>query len=115
MISVAEAITLVEQHVQPLGIEKVAISDVVGRILAEDIVADMDLPPFDRSQMDGFAVHAEDVAKAPVELDIVGESAAGSGWHHEMRPGQAVRIMTGARVPIGANTVQKVELTSEAN
>jgi molybdenum cofactor synthesis domain-containing protein len=75
----------------------------------------MDIPPFDRSQMDGFAIRAEDVANAPVELDLVGESAAGKGWHHELKAGQAVRIMTGAPVPQGANAVQKVELTSEAN
>jgi molybdenum cofactor synthesis domain-containing protein len=73
----------------------------------------MDLPPFDRSQMDGFALRADDVANAPVELKLVGESAAGRGWHDEMKAGEAVRIMTGARVPKGADTVQKVELTSE--
>jgi molybdenum cofactor synthesis domain-containing protein len=65
--------------------------------------------------MDGFAVRSEDVANAPVELKIVGESAAGRGWHHEMKRGEAVRIMTGAPVPQGADTVQKVELTSEHN
>src|SRR3954451_18624024 len=63
--------------------------------------------------MDGFAVRAADVAKAPVDLEIVGESAAGRGWHHELKPNEAVRIMTGAPVPIGADAVQKVELTSE--
>ena len=115
MIPVTEAISLIEQNVAPLGIEMAPIGDVVGRILAEDIVADMDLPPFDRSQMDGFAIRADDVATVPIELKIIGESAAGHGWHMEMKSGEAVRIMTGARVPRGADTVQKVELTSEAS
>ena len=115
MITISEAIDLIDQHVAALGTETVPIDHVVGRVLAEDIIADMDLPPFDRSQMDGFAVRADDVRNAPVELKIVGESSAGNGWHKEMRTGEAVRIMTGAPVPIGADTVQKVELTSEAS
>ena len=115
MIPIAEAIKLIEQNVTVLGTESVPIREIVGRILAEEIVADMDLPPFDRSQMDGFAIRADDVKSAPVELRIVGESSAGNGWHHEMRSGEAVRIMTGAPVPSGADTVQKVELTSEAD
>jgi len=65
--------------------------------------------------MDGYAVRAEDVSKTPARLGIVGESAAGSGWHHEMKAGEAVRIMTGAPVPLGADAVQQVELTHESN
>jgi molybdenum cofactor synthesis domain-containing protein len=115
MIPISEAIELIEQNVAAIGSEEVPIDHVVGRILAEDIVADMDLPPFDRSQMDGFAVRAADVKNAPAQLRIVGESSAGNGWHQKMHTGEAVRIMTGAPVPAGADTVQKVELTSEAN
>jgi molybdopterin molybdotransferase len=115
MIPISKAIELIEQNVPQLGTETVPIGEIVGRILAVDIVADTDLPPFDRSQMDGFAVRAADVENAPVELRIVGESSAGNGWHDQMQPGEAVRIMTGAPVPAGADTVQKVELTSEAN
>ncbi len=87
----------------------------MGRILAEDIIADSDLPPFDRAQMDGYAVRAADVARVPARLRIAGESAAGAGWHHEMKPGEAVRIMTGAPVPAGADAVQQVELTREVD
>ncbi len=76
-------------------------------------MADTDLPPFDRAQMDGYAVRAQDVAEAPARLRIVGESAAGKGWHHQLEEGQAVRIMTGAPVPAGADSVQQVELTHE--
>src|SRR6185503_11903589 len=91
----------------------VALSESVGRVLAADIIADTDLPPFDRAQMDGYAVRAADVANTPARLRIVGESAAGAGWHQEMNAGEAVRIMTGAPVPTGADAVQQVELTRE--
>ena len=113
MISVAEAIEIVRQQTGRLSTERVAIDQVLGRILAVDVVADSDLPPFDRSQMDGYAVRAEDVKAAPVRLRIVGESAAGRGWHNQLEEGQAVRIMTGAPVPTGADSVQQVELTHE--
>ncbi|HEX3280464.1 MAG TPA: hypothetical protein VHR36_04485, partial [Pyrinomonadaceae bacterium] len=108
MISVAEAIQIVRQQTRPLATEQVEIQHALGRVLAEDVVADSDLPPFDRSQMDGYAVRAEDVRYAPVRLRIVGESAAGRGWHQQLEEGQAVRIMTGAPVPAGADSVQQV-------
>src|SRR6186713_1444992 len=115
MISVAEATQIVRHQTPQLKSESVSLNDALARILAEDIVADTDLPPFDRSQMDGYAVRAGDVESAPASLKIVGESAAGRGWHQEMHAGQAVRIMTGAPVPIGADSVQQVELTRELN
>ena len=113
MISVAEAIQIVRRETPLLASERVALPQALGRVLAQDVVADSDLPPFDRSQMDGYAVRAEDVKSAPARLRIVGESAAGRGWHHELDEGQAVRIMTGAPVPEGADSVQQVELTHE--
>ena len=115
MIPISEAISIVLEHSPKLKVESVALSDGLGRVLAEDIVADTDLPPFDRSQMDGYAVRAADVANVPARLRIVGESAAGAGWHHEMKAGEAVRIMTGAPVPAGADAVQQVELTREVD
>ena len=113
MISVAEAIQIVRQQTRPLPSERVNLERALNRVLAEDIIADSDLPPFDRSQMDGYAVRAEDTTDAPVRLRIVGESAAGRGWHNELSAGEAVRIMTGAPVPQGADSVQQVELTHE--
>jgi molybdopterin molybdotransferase len=113
MITVTDAIQIVLQQTPLLGTESIPLSDALGRILAEDIIADTDLPPFDRAQMDGYAVRASDVANAPARLRIVGESAAGAGWHQEMKAGEAVRIMTGAPVPAGADAVQQVELTRE--
>ena len=115
MIPVSEAIRIVLQHSPRLEFEAAALGEALGRILAEDIIADSDLPPFDRAQMDGYAVRAADVAAAPARLRIVGESAAGAGWHHEMKTGEAVRIMTGAPVPKGADAVQQVELTREVD
>ncbi|HEX8709227.1 MAG TPA: gephyrin-like molybdotransferase Glp [Pyrinomonadaceae bacterium] len=113
MISVPEAIRIVLKETRALPAERVALAAARGRILAEEIIADSDLPPFDRAQMDGYAVRAEDTRALPARLRIVGESAAGRGWHEELRAGQAVRIMTGAPVPAGADSVQKVEVTSE--
>ena len=115
MIPVAEAIDIVLAQTSALPVESVAISESIGRVLAEDVIADTDLPPFDRAQMDGYAVRADDVANTPARLKIVGESAAGAGWHYEMKAGEAVRIMTGAPVPVGADAVQQVELTREMN
>src|SRR3954470_10070208 len=115
MIPIAQAIEIVLAQSSRLSAESIALAESVGRILAEDIVADTDLPPFDRAQMDGYAVRAADVANVPARLQIVGESAAGAGWHHEMKAGEAVRIMTGAPVPSGADSVQQVELTRESD
>jgi molybdenum cofactor synthesis domain-containing protein len=114
MIPIAEAIETVLCQTERLGVESVELNNSLGRILAEDIIADTDLPPFDRAQMDGYAVRANDVANPPARLRIVGESAAGRGWHHEMKAGEAVRIMTGAPVPKSADAVQQVELTRES-
>lgn len=113
MIPVTEAIRIVLAQTHALSVESVSLENARGRFLAQDIVADSDLPPFDRSQMDGYAIRAADVERTPARLKIVGESAAGRGWHTEMNAGEAVRIMTGAPVPQGADSVQQVELTRE--
>ena len=113
MITVAEAIQIIKKETCKLVPERVALTNALGRYLAEDIIADSDLPPFDRSQMDGYAVQAADTENVPARLQIVGESAAGRGWHQRMKAGEAVRIMTGAPLPAGADSVQQVELTRE--
>jgi molybdopterin molybdotransferase len=119
MISVAEAIQIVKEHTSPLQPETVPLANALGRYLAEDVIADSDLPPFNRAQMDGYAVRAAEIQDAtpdaPSRLRIAGESAAGRGWHNEMSAGEAVRIMTGAPVPRGADSVQQVELTREVD
>lgn len=114
MIPVVEAIQIVRDKTPQLNSELVSLPEARGRVLAEEIIADTDLPPFDRSQMDGYAVRAADVqAGTPARLKIVGESVAGRGWHQQMHAGEAVRIMTGAPVPAGADSVQQVELTRD--
>jgi len=115
MITVSEALKLIDREVRLLGSESVPLAECVSRVLRDDIAADTDLPPFDRSQMDGYAVVADETLSAPVRLKLVGEASAGHGWHHEMKSGEAVRIMTGAPLPSGATAVQKVELTSETD
>ncbi len=92
MISISEAKKIIQDKTFSLENETVHISNVVGRILAEDIFADMDLPPFDRSQMDGFAVRTEDVKNTPAKLRIVGESVAGLRWR-EVNGLKTVRSM----------------------
>jgi len=118
MIPVPEAIRIVEEQTPRLPADSVALASARGRVLAEDVVADTDLPPFDRALMDGYAVRAVDTEgatqDAPVRLAIIGEAAAGAGWRGgELRAGEAVRIMTGAPVPEGADSVQQVEVTRE--
>ena len=115
MIPVSEAIKIVLAQTKGLPVESVPLTHATGRVLAQEIIADSDLPPFDRAQMDGYAVRAADVASTPARLRIVGESAAGAGWHQEMKAGEGVRIMTGAPVPAGADAVQQVELTRETD
>jgi molybdopterin molybdotransferase len=115
MIPISEALKIIEREIVSLHTETIELENSIGRVLAESIKADMDLPPFDRSQMDGFAVKSDDVKNAPVKLKIIGESVAGKGFDGDLQSGEAVRIMTGARVPKGADSVQKVELTKESD
>ncbi len=84
------------------GVETVALEDGAGRVLAEAIVAERDQPPFSASAMDGYALRGTD---APVQLRIVGESAAGRGFTRALEDGEAARIFTGAPLPIGADAV----------
>ena len=78
MIPVGKAFKIIDENIEPLGSERVPLGECVGRVLAENIVADSDMPPFDRAQMDGYAVRSRDTRHVPVNLTIVGESAAGS-------------------------------------
>src|SRR5712691_7527218 len=89
--------------------------DTLGLVLAEDIAADRDVPPFRNSAMDGYAVRGDDVASAPVELRVVGEIAAGGFPDRAVASGEAMRIMTGAPMPDGADTVVRVEDTDNGD
>jgi molybdopterin molybdotransferase len=111
MITVDKALDIVLQHVEALDIETVAIDQANGRILAQDIRADIDLPPFDRARMDGYALRAKDAEVVPASLRVIGEIAAGAQFDGEVGRGEAVKIFTGAPLPNGADSVQKVEVT----
>jgi molybdopterin molybdotransferase len=105
LISIAEARERVLAAVTPLAAEPVALEEALGRVLAEDVKSDEDLPPFDSSAMDGYAV----VAGPAAELPVVDESRAGRPAERRLGPGEAIRISTGATVPDGADAVVPVE------
>ncbi len=116
VMSVEEARALFLARFEPLEPEPVALLDALGRVLAVDATSDIDVAPFDNSAMDGFALRAADLAGAspetPVALDVIAHVAAGDDVAGiEVGPGTAARIMTGAPVPAGADSVVMVERT----
>lgn len=117
-LTVAEALEKVLEAVPLLPAETIPLEQALGRILAEAVTAQDSLPPFPNSSMDGYALRAADLqgasAENPAQLHVIGEVAAGSIFAGELTPGTAVRIMTGAPVPAGANAVIPVEDTDEA-
>ncbi|USG64582.1 molybdopterin molybdotransferase MoeA [Brevibacillus ruminantium] len=116
-ISVEEAVKILLSDLETPREEQVGIYEAAGRILARDITATCDLPPFDRSPLDGFAVRAEDTAGAtvdqPVSLEVLETIAAGDVPAKTLTPGTASRIMTGAMLPQGANAVIMFEQTEQ--
>ena len=119
MISVEEALEKVLACVEVLKPERRPILDCLGQVLAEDVHSTIDIPPLDNSAMDGYALRAEDTREAtessPRYLVVVGEIAAGSMPTKEVEPGTAIRIMTGAPLPEGADAVVKFEDTDEVS
>ena len=116
MLNVEEVQERILAGIETQGPETISALDAVGRILAEDIDADMSVPPWDNSAMDGFAVRAEDIADAvatsPIILRVVADLPAGQAPDRAVGEGEAIRIMTGAPVPLGADTVVRFEDTS---
>ncbi|KAJ0072937.1 molybdopterin molybdotransferase MoeA [Bacillus altitudinis] len=114
-ISVEEAVKKVHQFQKHGQVEWVPLKNSLGRYIAEDILADHDVPAFDRSPYDGFALRAEDTKDAssehPVEFEVIDHIGAGIISAKTIGPFQAVRIMTGAKIPKGANVVIMLELT----
>jgi molybdopterin molybdotransferase len=111
MIEVEEAQRRVLAEVPVLDVEDVALADALGRVLREDVAAPEDVPQGDNSAMDGYAVRAEDVATAPVSLRVIEDLPAGKVAAKRVEAGTAIRIMTGALLPEGADAVVQVELT----
>ncbi len=117
MIRVDAALRAILAGIAPLPVVSLPILDALGLVLAEEIVASANIPPFRNSAMDGYAVRAADIAEAtranPTRLLIVGEGPAGYAPSGTVTPGTAVRIMTGAPLPPGADTVVRFEETDE--
>jgi molybdopterin molybdotransferase len=112
MLSVSEAQALVLQHARPLPPETAPLTPAaLGLVLVEDIASDLDMPPYDKAMMDGFAVRAVDLPEGKGTFPIVEEIMAGQTPRQQVGAGQASRIMTGAPVPQGADAVVMVERT----
>jgi molybdopterin molybdotransferase len=114
-LTVDEALERVLARIKPLEPAEVGLLDALGAVLVEDAIADTDVPPFRNSAMDGYAVRGVDVAGAGVRLRVVGEVAAGAVPGRAVGAGEAVRIMTGAPMPDGADTVVRVEDTDNGS
>lgn len=113
LTSVEDAKRIILEHAIPLGAEQVLLRDAVGRVLTQDLAAAASLPPFDNSAMDGYALRSSDTAAAasaqPVILQVVGEVAAGRVLDRVLGSGETVKIMTGAALPSGADSVVMLE------
>lgn len=115
MLSVGEASARILAGIHPLSVERVPLLDAAGRVLATSVSAPLTIPAWDNSAMDGYAVRASDIASAsaesPVSLRVLETIAAGAFPSHVVEPGTAIRIMTGAPMPEGADSVVRVEDT----
>ncbi len=113
MINAAEALQIILDHTSLLSTEKVPLLAALGRSIGQGIIVKEDIPPFDNSSMDGYAVAASDLQSATGEhlciLEIVGESSAGNVFSEGIKSGQTVRVMTGGMIPDGADAVVPIE------
>ena len=110
-LSVAEASRAILADIRPLPSEEVPLSAALGRVLAHDVLSPVALPPWDNASMDGYAVRAADIESTPVSLPVVATVPAGGSAPRPLAAGEAMRIMTGAPVPAGADSVIRVEDT----
>lgn len=114
MISLERALEVILHRIEPLGIEEVGLGQAYNRVLAKDVQAAIDMPPFDRSPLDGYAYCAQPTDKAPLTLDIVSEIPAGTWSEREIHLGECARIFTGSPLPKGANCVVRQEDTERS-
>lgn len=116
-ISLEQALNILMDHVTHGKTERKTLEDCLGLVLSEDVYALLDMPPFSRSAQDGYALCSKDSIGAtgenPVKLKVTGKIYAGAHLDVQVRPGEAVRIMTGAMVPVGADCVLRQEDTDE--
>jgi molybdopterin molybdotransferase len=111
MIELEEALELILTRIQPVEIERVAITDAYHRVLAQDVTSQITMPPFARSPLDGYAYRASAADPQPLRLKIVCEIPAGTWSEREIMTGEAAKIFTGAPIPPGANCVVRIEDT----
>jgi molybdopterin molybdotransferase len=111
LMPVKDALAIILKGVAPISIEKVFLTKALGRALAVPVIAKRDQPPFPASAMDGYAVKNADLANLPATLKIIGTSAAGHAFKGTLKSGAAIRILTGAPLPKGADTVVVQENT----
>ena len=105
MIEYAEALRRLVEAITPLPAESVPLTDCAGRYLAESVISPLDLPPFDNSAMDGYAIRSADTKTVPASLKLTGESRAGQPSQHVLTAGECLRISTGAMLPAGSDAV----------
>lgn len=121
MLRIEDALDIILTHTPAAANnkEEVPLADAFGRVLRQEVISDLDLPPFDRARMDGYAVRSVDVSVAtpsqPAILKEIGEAVAGQAFRGFVGVGETVRIMTGAPVPPGADSVQKIEVIHAQN
>ena len=120
MLRIEDALNLIlAQTPLPNASQEIALKESIGRVLLDPIISDIDLPPFDRARMDGYALRSADISHAstdtPACLREIGEAVAGRAFDGVVNSGEAVRIMTGAPVPEGADSVQKIEVINVNN
>lgn len=113
LLTVTQAIAILDRVPVTLRVANVPLREARGLRLAQEVRTDRDFPAFDKSQMDGYAVRCEDVAKTPIELRIVGEITAGTSTDKALEAGEAIAIMTGAPMPPGADGVVPIEETEK--
>lgn len=116
-ISLEQALDILKDYITPGKTERKSLEECLGLVLAEDVMAQLDMPPFSRSAQDGYAFRSKDSEGAskeqPVRLKVTGKIYAGDFPKKEVNPGEAIRIMTGAMIPAGADCVLRQEDTDE--
>lgn len=113
MITFEEALEAVLRHTRVLSAENIALEDSIRRILGEDIYSGIEMPPFDKAAMDGYAVNASNIKTNPSVLWCIGTIQAGEAFKGEIKPGECVKIMTGAPLPKNTDSVIMVEDTKQ--
>lgn len=111
MISYEQAISDILKNTYVLADQQIKLCDSLGRILKENIISNIEMPPFNRSAMDGYALNSFDIKEIPVRLNCIGLIQAGDNFKKRLKRGECVKIMTGAAIPKGADCVVMVEFT----